>query len=248
MNCEDEQKHLDAYLDGELKAEQRLEVEQHLNECPDCQRLLEQQQKFRDFFNAKAPFYAAPDELRTRVRAALEARVQKRKIISLVRQPWLYAAALLVLSLCLAWSLLFPDRDKYLVSDAALNHSRAALLGPLYDVNSPDPGVVKDWLAAKLGFSPPVLRPADPQFQMQGGRVDVIGNRKVAALVYKRNQDLISLFVWPAADKPLPDKDWSISGYQACTWSAANSNFVAISTLSDHDLDTFIDQIRDQLK
>jgi mycothiol system anti-sigma-R factor len=248
MNCEDEQRYLDPYLDGELEVEKRLEVEQHLNECPNCRKLLEQQRKFRDFFNAKAPFYPAPDELRARVRAALKAQVQKRKIISLVPQPWLYAAALLVLSLCLAWPLLFPDRDKHLVSDAALNHSRAVLLGRLYEVNSPDPGVVKDWLTAKLGFSPPVVRPSDPQFQMQGGRVDVIGDRKVAALVYKRSQDVISLFVWPAADKPLRDKDWSISGYQACTWNAANSNFVAISALSDHDLDEFIDQIRDQLK
>ena len=248
MNCEDARLFLDRYLDGELEDEKRLELEKHLNECPGCQKLLEQQQKFRAFFNANAPFYTAPDDLRTRVRTTLEAQVQKGKIISLVRQPWLYAAALLVLSLCLAWPLLFPDRDKYLVSDAALNHSRAILLGRLSDVNSSDPGVVKDWLTAKLGFSPPVVRPSDPQFQMQGGRVDVIGDRKVAALVYKRNQDLISLFVWPAADKPLRDKDWSVSGYQACTWSAANSNFVAISTLSDHDLDVFIDQIRDGLK
>jgi mycothiol system anti-sigma-R factor len=248
MNCKVGRQFLDTYLDGELEVEKRLELEQHLNECPDCQKLLEEQQKFRTFFNANAPFYTAPDDLRSRVRTTLEAQVQKRKIVPLFRQPWLYAAAFLVLSLCLAWPLLFPGRDRYLVYDAALDHSRAKLLGRLYDVNSADPDVVRDWLTAKLGFTPPVVRPSDPQVQMQGGRVGVVRDRKVAAVVYKKNQDLISLFVWPAGNKPLPEKDWSVNGYQACTWNAANSNFVAISTLSDHDLDAFIDQIRDQLK
>ena len=76
----------------------------------------------------------------------------------------------------------------------------------------------------------------------------MIQDRKVAALVYKRNGALVTLFTWPVAGQLLAARDWSISGCRACTWNAANFNFVAVSTLSDHDLDEFTDQIRDRLK
>jgi len=248
MKCEEVHQFLDLYLDGEFDAQKRLELEQHLSQCPECQRLLEEQRKFRAYFRANAPQYKAPAELTARLTAKMERERRRLKLIELARQPWLYAAALLILCLSLGWQILFPNRETPLVSEAALAHSRAVLLQRLCDVVSANPDVVQEWLTAKLGFAPPVVRPANPEFQMRGGRVDVIQNRKVAALVYKRDKDLVTLFVWPAASKPIPARDLSISGYQACTWNAAGYNFIAISTLSDHDLDEFIDQIKDQLK
>jgi len=128
------------------------------------------------------------------------------------------------------------------------DHSRAVLLERLCDVVSPDPAVVKQSLMANLEFAPPVVDLLGTTFQMQGGRVDLIQDRKVAVLVYKRNEDLVTLFAWPAAGRLLAARDWSISGNRACAWNAANFNFVAVSTLSDHDLDDFTDHIREHLK
>jgi anti-sigma factor RsiW len=69
-----------------------------------------------------------------------------------------------------------------------------------------------------------------------------------AALVYERSKDLVTLFAWPATGRLLPSRDFSISGYQVCTRNAESFNFVAVSTLSDRDLDKFIDQVRGQVK
>jgi anti-sigma factor RsiW len=248
MNCEEASQFLDAYLDRELEAGQPFELEQHLSWCPDCRTLLEEQRQFIRFFKANAPYYKAPSELRARVQRTAETESRGSKLIFLVRQPWLYAAALLVLSLSLAWVIFFPDRETSLIVQAVADHSRAVLLERLYDVVSADPAIVKQLLTAKLEFAPPVLDLSGTAFQMQGGRVDVIQDRKVAALLYKRNEDLVTLFAWPAAGRLLAARDWSISGYRACTWNAANINFVDVSTLSDHDLDEFTDQIRDRLK
>jgi anti-sigma factor RsiW len=248
MNCEEASRFLDAYLDRELEAGQEFELEQHLSGCPECRALLEQQRQFSGFFKANAPYYKAPSELRARVQGRAETGSRASKLIFLVRQPWLYAAALLVLSLSLAWMVFFPDRETSLIVQAVVDHSRALLLERLYDVLSPDPAVVKQFLTAKLEFPPPVVDLPGTAFEMQGGRVDVIQDRKVAALLYKRNEDLVTLFAWPTAGRLLAARDWSISGYRACTWNAANFNFVAVSTLSDHDLDEFTDQIRDRLK
>jgi anti-sigma factor RsiW len=248
MNCEEASRFLIAYLDRELEAGNRFELEQHSSGCGDCRTWLEQQRQFIDFFKANAPYYKAPSELRARVQRRAETESRGSKLIFLVRQPWLYAAALLVLSLSLAWVVFFPDRETSLIVQAVSDHSRAVLLERLYEVVSPDPAVVKRSLTAKLEFPPPVVDLPGTVFEMQGGRVDVIQDRKVAALLYKRNEDLVTLFAWPAAGRLLAARDWSISGYRACTWNAANFNFVAVSTLSDHDLDEFTDQIRDHLK
>jgi anti-sigma factor RsiW len=248
MNCEVTSQFLDAYLDRELKAGQQFELERHLSGCPDCRTLLEQQREFIGFFKANAPYYKAPSELRARVQRRAETESRGSKLIFLARQGWLYAAALLVLSLSLAWAIFFPNRETSLIVQAVADHSRAVLLERLYDVVSPDPAVVKQLLTAKLEFPPPVVDLSGTAFEMQGGRVDVIQDHKVAALVYKRNEDLVTLFAWPASGPFLAARDWSISGFRACTWNAANFNFVAVSTLSDHDLDKFTDQIRDRLK
>jgi anti-sigma factor RsiW len=248
MNCEVADQFLDAYLDREVEAGEQFELEQHLSGCPDCRTLLEQQRQFIGFFRANAPYYKAPAELGARVLGRIAAESRRTTPIPVVHQPWLYVAALLVLSLFLAWVIVFPDRETSLIVQAVLDHSRAVLLERLYDVVSPDPAVVKRLLMAKLEFAPPVVDLSGTAFQMRGGRVDVIQDCKVAVLVYKRNEDLVTLFAWPATGRLLAAGDWSISGYRACSWNAANFNFVAVSTLSDHDLDEFTDQIRDRLK
>jgi anti-sigma factor RsiW len=85
-------------------------------------------------------------------------------------------------------------------------------------------------------------------FQMRGGRLDVIQNRKVAALTYKRDKDLVTVFVWPSAGQPLAEKSWSLNGYQVCAWNAGRLNFVAVSNMNEHDLDEVVDRMRVEAK
>jgi anti-sigma factor RsiW len=248
MNCEEASRFLDAYLDQELETGKRFELEQHLNACPDCRTVLEEQLQFIGFFKANASNYQAPSELRARVQRRAGTESRGSKLIFLVHQPWLYAAALLVLSLSLAWVIFFPDRETSFIVQAVSDHSRAVLLECLCDVVSPDPAVLKQSLMARLDFAPPVVDLPRTAFQMRGGRVDVIQNCKVVVVVYKRNGDLITLFAWPAANRLIAARDWFLRGYRACTWNTANFNFVAVSSLSDHDLDEFKEQIRGRLK
>lgn len=72
MNCEEASRFLDAYLDRELEAGKRLELEQHLIGCGDCRSLLGQQGQFIGFFKANAPYYKPPSELRARVERRAE--------------------------------------------------------------------------------------------------------------------------------------------------------------------------------
>jgi mycothiol system anti-sigma-R factor len=243
MNCEEADRFLDAYLDGELEPDKRAELEQHLLECAECGEKLRRLREFRSFFAANAPHYPAPPELRNKVLARLEVQ-RKSNIMALARQPWVYVAALLIIGVAVAWLGLSPNSEKLIADQALANFKRAALLERVCDVASPDPGVVKPWFNGKLDFSPPVVLPG-LNFQMRGGRLDILENRKVAALTYKRDKDLVTVFVWPDAGKPLPEKSWEITGNSVCAWHAKEYNFIAVSNMDDRDMDVVVDQLRD---
>ena len=93
MNCEEANQSLDAYLDGELEPGKQRELEQHLNACPECRELLEQQRQFRAFFTANAPRYKAPSQLKARVIARVRTERSQPKLITFVRRPWLIGRA-----------------------------------------------------------------------------------------------------------------------------------------------------------
>jgi anti-sigma factor (TIGR02949 family) len=243
MTCEEADRFLDAYLDGELEPDKRAELEQHLADCPECKQQLNRLRQLRELFTANAPHYPAPPALKGKVLARLEV-ARRSNLIALVRQPWLFAAALLIISLTLAWLKFFPNQEEQIANQAVANFKRASLLERVCDVVSPDPGVVKPWFAGKLDFSPPVILPG-LNFQMRGGRLDVINNRKVAAVTYKRDKDLITLFAWPDAGKPVPTKDWSIGGDMVCTWNTKGLNFVAVSNMDDRGMDEVVDRIKE---
>jgi anti-sigma factor (TIGR02949 family) len=243
MNCDETDRFLDAYLDGELEPDKRAELEQHLAGCPECKQKLDRLRQLREFFTASTPHYPAPPELKAKVLARLEV-TRRSNLLTLVRRPWLYAAALLIVSFVLAWLKFVPDHEEQIADQAVGSFKRAALLERVCDVVSPDPAVVKPWFAGKLDFSPPVVLPG-LNFQMRGGRLDVLNNRKVAAVTYKRDKDLVTLFGWPAAGKPFPEKDWSIGGNMVCAWNAKGFNFVAVSNLDDRGLDEVVDRIKE---
>ena len=247
MNCEEARLFLDAYLDHELELSPRLELERHLSLCPSCRSLAQERQESRFFFTASVPTYQAPPRLRTKVLAALR-REKEQQTFAFLRQPWIYAAAVLVLGLSLALNILFPDVGKEVSRQAVLRHIRSISADHLVDVASANPQVVKSWLTPKLDFSPPVVGFPAPEYSLLGGRVDVIQDRSVATVVYKSNKDVVTLFCWPPNKEQLPTGDHIIEGYHVYTWSNAACNYILIAKSSDRDMDEFMDSFRDHVQ
>jgi anti-sigma factor RsiW len=67
----------------------------------------------------------------------------------------------------------------------------------LLDIESNDPRTVQAWFASRLDFVPPVKDLSAEGFFLLGGRLNYIHNRPVAALVYRHDENIIDLFIWP---------------------------------------------------
>ena len=247
MKCEEIHHFIDAYLDGELDSAQQMEVEQHLADCPSFRSLLEERQAFRAFFVAAVSDYKAPPQLEAKVLAAVR-QVPTRRRVSLWQQPWIYATAVVALSVCLALRMLFPDAEKEFARQAVLRHSNSLSTSHLVEVASPNPVVVKPWLTARLDFAPPLVGSPASGYSLVGGRVDEIENRSVATLVYKHDNDVVSLFCWPPDKERLSTSERSIEGYRVSTWSNAQCNYVLVSKLSDKAMHDFMDSFRVQIQ
>jgi len=118
-------------------------------------------------------------------------------------------------------------------------HQRA-LAGREMDVISTDRHTVKPWFNGKLPFSPPVADLSAEGFPLEGGRLDYIGGRPVAALVYHRRLHRIDVFVWPSeGEQPATEKPparFDRNGFHEISWTKNDFAFTCVSDLDPVEL------------
>jgi anti-sigma factor RsiW len=153
---------------------------------------------------------------------------------------WLALAAGLLLGAVALWRFApVADRESArMESQIVENHIRSLLADHLVDVHSDDSRAIQPWFNGKLDYAPQVEDISAHGFHLLGGRLDYLGGRAVAALVYQRAQHIINVFVWPAAGQPdRGPRARSVEGYQAVSWRAKGMNWWAVSDLNAADLE-----------
>jgi anti-sigma factor RsiW len=229
---------LDAYVDGELAPQEARELEAHLRECSDCARLHQARVALSAAIREQVPAFAAPDGLRTRIEAAL--RRTRPAVPRLAWRGLAFAASLAVVAVG-SWRLALDRAAGETLTDQVLaSHVRSLMPGHLTDVVSSDQHTVKPWFNGKLDFSPPVYDFAGRGFPLVGARLDYVGGRPVAALVYGRRQHVINVFIWPAAQGPGEGPSAATrQGYHLLHWTTPAYVYWAVSDLGLYELRDF---------
>jgi anti-sigma factor RsiW len=234
---------LTGYLDRELDERATGEVEAHLRQCVTCSTQLERERRVRDAVQAHLTPLRAPERLRNNVRAMLRAQVKRPQRRQTWLQTWAAAAAALILGVAGGWQLAIRHTpgaiDSDLVTEVVAGHVRSLQGAHLTDIASSEHHTVKPWFAGKLDFSPPVPDFTTQGFPLIGGRLDYLGERQVAALVYRRRQHVINLFVWPSRDSNALPAAASRRGYHMVHGAADGMTYWAISDLNEAELSQF---------
>jgi anti-sigma factor RsiW len=231
---------LDAYLDRELDAESSAQVRGHVATCASCGRQLAQREALSRLVRA-APYYSAPLSLRARVSAQSTRSSSARRILT-----WA-AAAMLIVSVGAGMTLwrAAAGRANVIADEVVSDHVRSLMANHLFDVQSTDLHTVKPWFLGRLDFSPPVIDLASLGFPLVGGRLDYVGGRPVAALVYQRQKHPINVFVSPDADDPSTrELVLTVRGFNLRHWSRDGMSFWVVSDLNDVELRQFTSALR----
>jgi anti-sigma factor RsiW len=162
------------------------------------------------------------------------------------RRRWLWptgiAAALLVSAALGGGVTLLASRgrqDISLANEVLASHVRSLMPDHLTDVRSSDQHNVKPWFNGRTDYSPNVPRLEDQGFPLVGGRIDYVGGRPVAVVVYSRRQHMINVFSWPTrlADSPLASS--STNGYNTIHWRSRGIERWVVSDLNASELRSF---------
>ncbi len=239
---------LQCFSDDELDAIHALQVETHLARCRVCAGEIDRLKALKQTVAQKNVAWRAPEPVRARVIDALareadgsrrQARLQTTRAAAVTGMigRWLFLPSLAALAASLLLVFGPLQTRSSLEDEIVASHIRSTLVNHLTDVQTSDQHTVKPWFNGKIDFAPPVTDLAAQGFPLLGGRVDYLGGRVVAALVYRRHGHVINLFVWPAS-APLAHTA-ARDGYNLESWSANGLVFVAVSDTDVEDMHRF---------
>ncbi|WP_082117912.1 anti-sigma factor family protein [Pandoraea apista] len=174
--------------------------------------------------------------------------------------PWLFGGAggALLGGLAVAMALLVarppaPPQDSQEIQattgvqpqEIVASHVRALLSQHPIDVVSTDQHTVKPWFNGRIDYAPPVVDLSAKGFPLEGGRLDYVGGRTVAVLVYRTDKHPIDLYVFPARDKGAAAPTISgADGYAIARWRRGGMTYWAITDAEASHLRVFVEALQ----
>jgi anti-sigma factor RsiW len=243
---------IQAEFDGELDAAQSVAIAGHRQNCTYChdawQRLHQAQQAMR----SAASYHPASAALKRRLDEQLvmagfaPARdvVQSGSSSSLLAKWWRsFIGFGLGAAIAASVAILFiqPAQVNDMTDLVLASHIRSLQPGHLLDIASNNQHNVKPWFDGKLDFAPPVKNLAAQGYPLEGGRLDYLQDREIAALVYQAGMHQINLLIWPALgnESTMPQLIEK-GGFNISHWRQNDMMVWAISDLTAAELQKFV--------
>jgi anti-sigma factor RsiW len=241
--CPDKEPMLHALLDAELDAANASALEAHLKTCPGCAQRLAALSALSQRLSDMPPV-TAPERLTARIEAMLAAEQKKPLGRARASRPgllagWIAAGAMTLVAASLVVTPLAVGPS--LPQELADAHARSLLAGHLVDIPTSDRHVVRPWFDGRIGYAPPPAPDLKADgFPLVGGRLDYAEGRPIAALVYRRREHVIDLFVLPAPKGiVLPRLGPAPGGYAMLHWTDKGLSYWAVTDADPTELKGF---------
>lgn len=242
MTCDVAGEEISAFIDGELPHDRARAARQHMAECAACMATADAYRKLRTELKSAA-YEPAPAGLAERIRIDL-AEVDLPPAMPILTHWLRHAAALLLvatISAAAGWIAARSSNEAPRVErDVLVAHVRSLVQGNAIQIASSDRHTVKPWFTGRIDFAPAVPDLAANGFVLKGARIDYVGERQIAAVVYTRRLHIINVLSWPTADglQPAPSTS-SLNGYNMIGWRAGGLQYWAVSDLNSAELREF---------
>jgi len=241
MNCEEAGILLHALIDDELDAGNARDVETHIASCPGCAAQLRDFRELRKTMTSASLRHTAPASLRAKIESAIptprSAKTNRRFVI----KGFAAGAALSALAASGVFVMVMrTDDEQRILGEVVSAHLRSLQPQHLTDVQSSDQHTVKPWFNGRLDVAPPVIDLTALGFTLLGGRLDYVGAKPVAAIVYRRRVHVINLFCTPTPDSiSRGAKMQSLHGFNVRSWAENGLNLWAVSDIGADELTEF---------
>jgi len=242
MSCDLEYSVVHSYFDGELSVIRAAEFKHHLAYCSGCMDEFAALSSLRGSLKYARLYETAPASLRLKIRWDLQsAGPTPSRSLPLAWRG--LAAAIGVFLVVLIWWREIPgvrkeeDYQGEFAAEIVDAHLRSLLPGQITNVNSTDPETVKAWFASQVKFVFPVRDFATDGFALQGGRVDIVQGRRVAALIYRKREQVFNVFIWRARESGGSAHAGTRQGYQWIDWRKDSLEFCTVSEAAPSDLE-----------
>ena len=213
------------YIDGEATADERAAVDAHLRACPKCRHQTALQSAVRETVREKLCRPCAPEELRTRCRAAARAGLgpfgtTRSAILSLSM-----AAALLFVVGGVLLYVLTGLSPTVLAAQLTLDHVTCFAV---HDADAPvDVRASEEQYERAYGGNIRLPRAAIGGLQLVNMRRCFCGEGVAAHAMYRLHGRPVSLYVIPDANRGRASMD--VFGHDAVMWSTASATYVLVS-------------------
>jgi anti-sigma factor RsiW len=216
-------------------------VEIHVASCARCTAALAAYRQMSRAVAGAGLRYKAPAALRQRIEAALpQPRMTSRR--DMLKGFAMGSALSALAATGLVAVVLRADDEQRILSDVVSAHLRSLQAGHLTDVVSSDQHTVKPWFNGRLDVAPPVIDLAAQGFTLVGGRLDYVDTRAIGAVIYRRRQHVINLFVaQTATTEHRPPRTETVQGFNVRRWEDGGLSYWAVSDIGADELTVFVD-------
>ncbi|MFH1130252.1 MAG: zf-HC2 domain-containing protein [Pseudomonadota bacterium] len=197
MNCQDFQKFSYLYMDGEFVEGERVAMAAHLQNCQECRRVFEFEEKFRKRMKSELGTAKAPKWLHDCIHSALKKEERGERPW---RRRWFWRFGPVVAAVVLLVGMLVNNYGEVsnLAEQTIKWHQKELPL----DVAGHDPDVIGRFFRDKVPFA---VHPPDLGIEgarLVGARLTSLNKHQAAYLMYELGKRRVSVFVMDSGALP----------------------------------------------